>query len=309
MNSAGPHADDGRRRAPFNLHLHHLAYLREVARTGNLTRAAEALHMSQPALSQAIAELERRIGHVLFLRHGRRLQLTAPGQDVLAFADEVLQRADALARHLTALTAGEAGTLRIGMIDAAGLYLLPDAVRRYRTTHPNVDLQIAVADSGVLLDRLRAFDLDLVFVVGPVDDAGLAVVEVEREPLYVYAPAGTAITAEASADARWLLYPRGSRTRALIDEAFGRAGVRPAVALESHNPQVLRQMVAMGMGWSVLPPAVAGPGADGAGLAQGPPITERAIVAAWPKAAVEDPRRADFLALVHPPPAHPVERV
>src|SRR5262245_31885551 len=110
-----------RRAAPLNLHLQQLLYLREVARRGSISAAAEALHVSQPALSQARSELSRRRGVPLFERAGRGRRLTEAGTAVLRFAEETLAGAEALGRHLELLRGGEGGTLSIGMIDAASL--------------------------------------------------------------------------------------------------------------------------------------------------------------------------------------------
>ncbi|HLZ71820.1 MAG TPA: LysR family transcriptional regulator [Dehalococcoidia bacterium] len=281
-------------RAAPNLHLQQLAYLREVARQGSLTRAAEALHVSQPALSQALAELERRFGLALFERAGRGRRPTAAGQEVIAFAEETLALAEALAQRLAAYRGGNAGPLSVGMIDAASLYVLPAVVRRFRDEHPQVELKLTVATSEELLARLRAFALDLAFVVGPAEAPDLHAVEILREPLYLYAPAGHALDPRA---ARWVLYPEGSHTRGIIDAAFARAGIRPDVALESGNPQVLRQMVAMGLGWSVLPPAIAESGPEAAGLRRDEVLAERPLCVVRRRASPPDPRAEVFLRL------------
>ncbi len=278
----------------LNVHLHQLAYLREAVRQGSLTRAAAALGVSQPALSQALAELERRLGVALFERVGRRRVLTAAGEEVDAFARRVLAEADGLSQRLAAYRRGRGGTLRVGMIDAASLYVLPEVVRAYREQHPAVELRVTVEASGDLLRRLRERELDLAFVVGPVTEPDLAAVEVAREPLYLYAPPDDDGTPEG---ARWVLYPEGSRTRRIIDAALAQAGIRPRVALESSNPAVLRQMVAMGLGWSVLPVAVAEGGAGGASPRRGARVAERPLCAAWRRASPPDARREAFLRL------------
>lgn len=285
--------DAGNRAAP-NLHLQQLAYLREVARQGSISAAADALHVSQPALSQALSELSRRLSSPLFERAGRRRRLTAAGAEVLRFAEETLASAEALERRLAALRGGDGGPLSVGMIDAASLYVLPDVVRRYRDAFPNVDLKLTVDQSGELLRRLRAFELDLAFVVGPVDKSDLASIEVLREPLYIYAPGGDVGDPRV---ARWVLYPEGSRTRRIIDGALARAGITPAVVLESDNPAVLRQMVTMGLGWSVLPPAIAEDEAGGTAVRRGERVAERPLDAAWRRSSPPNARVEAFLAL------------
>ena len=94
-----------------NIHLQQLANLREVARRGSIAAAGEALHMSQPAISQSLSELGRRLGVPLFERAGRGRRLSPAGMEVLRFAEETLGGAEALRRRLELLRDGEAGTL------------------------------------------------------------------------------------------------------------------------------------------------------------------------------------------------------
>lgn len=289
----GVGGNGGQRTGTLNLHLQQLVYLREVAHRESISGAAEALQFSQPALSQALTEVGRRLNVTLFERAGRRRRLTPEGREVLRFAEEVLAGAAMLARRLETLRSGEGGTLSVGMIDAASLYALPEVVRRYRDTHPGVELRLSVDTSGELLRRLRAFELDLAIVVGPVEEARLSSMEVLREPLHVYAPRADDGDLRA---ARWVLYPRGSRTRRIIDDAFVRLGIRPAVTLESSNPAVLRQMVAMGLGWSVLPPGVAEHD-GGLALRRGEQLAQRSLHAARRRESRPDPRVEAFVRL------------
>jgi DNA-binding transcriptional LysR family regulator len=279
---------------PLNLHLQQLAYIRALERWGTLTEAARRLQVSQPALSQSLSQLERRLGVPLLERDGRRRQLTEAGHEVARFADEVLGRAAALRDWLLAREQGHAGTLRIGMIDAASLYVLPDAIRTFRRAYPDVRLELVVDRSGLLLDRLSRFELDLAFVVGPVSGAFEAT-EVLREPLYLYGPPGTL---EEPAEGEWVLYPRGRQTRLLIDEGLALRGLWPRVTLESDNPAVLGQMVALGLGWSVLPAGFVEGAAPELAGSRRELIAERGLLAVRRERAPLDPRAGEFLRLV-----------
>lgn len=277
---------------PLNLHLHHLAYLREVERSGTFTAAARRLHVSQSALSQALAEFERRLGVPLFERDGRRRVLTEAGREAARFAAEVLGRATELRAWADARRAGASGSLVVGMIDAASLYVLPAAVAAFRAAHPAVSLRVVVDGSQSLLDRLMRFEVDLAVVVAPVAPA-FAAVEVAREPLRLYGPPG--IPAPGP-DSEWVLYPSGSHTRAVIDAALAARRIAPRVILESSNPQVLRQLVALGLGWSVLPERVAEEG-DVPLRASGEALGERTLVGLRRPGAAPDARAEAFLAL------------
>ena len=276
----------------LHLHLQQLVYLREVDRAGTLTEAAARLHVSQPALSQSLAELERRLGVRLFERSGRRRVLTDAGRETVRYAVEVLARTEVLRDELGARQRGEAGTLRVGMIDAASLYVLPETIRRFRESRPGVELRLVVDTSSALMQQLDDFTLDLAFVVGPADGE-YETDQVLREPLFLYGPPGAE---GAPSEAEWVLYPAGSRSRTLIDEALLREGIRPRVMLESGNPEVLRQLVALDLGWSVLPAAVAERGAPPLARYREMPVAWRTLLGVR-RASPADPRVEAFVRL------------
>ncbi len=279
----------------LNLHLQHLAYLREVSRHQTWAEAAAALNVSQPALSQALAEMERRIETPLFERDGRRRRFTDDGLEVLAYAREVLDRSQELQRQLRRRSEGEAGRLRLGMIDAGSLYLLPRAVAAFRQQHPRVELELAVAASAELERRLRRFELDIAFVIGDAGSDGDVHRELfDEEELWIYAPVGSR---GSGSDHDWVLYPRDSHTRACIDEGLEARGIRPRVVMESGNPQVLRQMVALGLGWSVLPRAVAERDQPPLRRPRGAAVATRSLCVARRRQRPLDPRAEAFVAL------------
>ncbi len=282
----------------LNLHLQQLSYLREVARGPTFRAAALRLHVSQPALSQGLSELERRLGVILFERHGRRRRLTADGEEVAAFARSLLSQSEELTQRLEARRRGEAGVLRVGTIDAVSLYVLPGAVRAFRRRHPEVELRLTVDASAALLERLASFELDLAYVVGPAG-AGFVEAQLVREPLFVYAPAGE----RDPRAAEWVAYPEGSHTRGVVDTALARLDVQPRITLESGNPEVLRQMVALGLGWTVLPARVAEAGASPLSRWRRRALARRDLVAVRRADSLVDPRVDRFQALARRQPA------
>ncbi len=277
---------------PLNLHLQQLRNLLAVERAGTFTAAAEELHVSQPALSQSLAELERRLGARLFERDGRRRRLTVAGEEVARFAAEVIGRGEELRDSLAAQEEGRAGTLDVGMIDAASLYLLPGAIEAYRQARPEVRLSIIVDDSSSLLARLRQFEIDLAIVVGEPDE-GLTSTPLHTEPLYRYAWAD----ADRPLNDEWLLYNAGSQTRAQIDEGLRQLDIQPRVSLDSQNPSVLRQMAALGLGWTVLPVAVAEDHPTPLRRHGRHPVATRTISAVRRDSSLDDPRADAFVAL------------
>ena len=275
-----PEQDTDFDETPLNLHLQQLAYVRALERWGTLTEAARRLQVSQPALSQSLSQLERRLGVPLLERDGRRRQLTEAGREVARFASETLARAGARRDRL-----GKS---------PGSLSALPSAIRAFRDTHPEVQLELVVDRSGLLLERLARFELDLAFVVGPAPPEFDAT-QVLSEPLYLYAPPGTA---EDPAAGEWVLYPPGRQTRRIIDAGLAARGIWPRISLESDNPAVLGQMVALGLCWSVLPEGVVEGVAPELAASRREQIAERTLLAARRGQSPPDARADAFLRFV-----------
>jgi DNA-binding transcriptional LysR family regulator len=266
-----------------NLTVQQLEYLVEVHRAPNWATAAERIGVSPSALSQGLAELERRVGVPLFEREGRRRVLAPSAQPILDHAEAVIARTRDLARWADHTAAGRVGVLRLGMIDAAAVHYYPRVLRGFRRARPDVELRLAVAPSGPLLADLARGNLDLVVGVEPPAPVGGVEWSILRtEPLAVYAPAGVEPDAARSPQAwgPWVTFPAGSHTRSVIDAALIRAGARVEVVAESHQPEVLREMVLLGLGWTVLPVVQAETGARPLRRVRPEPVVERRLVVA-----------------------------
>ncbi len=231
--------------------LQQLMYLDVVGRTGHFAQAAEQLSVSQPALSQGLRSLERSVGGALFQRVGRSQRLTDLGEATLSFARRMLADVATFEEELDGHLDGRTGRLRLGLVDAAALYLLTNQLQEFRSSHPEVDLRLTVDTSDRLLGMLDRYELDLAIVVGPApNDTAVPVIS---EPLYIYGPPlDDPMRAE-----RWVLYPERSRTRRYIDQALNDLGVVPVVDNESSNPSVIAQLVRLGAGWTILPAGIA----------------------------------------------------
>lgn len=272
-----------------NVSVAQLQYLDAVTRARTWADAADELGVTPSALSQGLAELERRLGLELFVREGRRQTLTDNGRAVAEHAARVLGQTRDLARWADRARGGETGRLRVGMIDAAAVHHFPEALRAFRAARPDVDLHLAVAPSAALLAQLARGTLDLVVCVAPAEmPDGLTVTSLRDEELGVYAPPGRRVGPPRSWGP-WVAFPAGSHTRALVEAALRAEGARVDVVAESHQPEVLREMVRLGMGWAVLP-------IDGAERPPGPltrarktPLTHRTLVLARRADAPTDP--------------------
>ncbi len=263
-----------------DLSIRQLEYLLAVAESHTWAAAADTVGVSASALSQGLAELERRVGVPLFDRQGRRRTLRASAEPVLAHARQVVS--------ITGRTrTGDEGSVRLGMIDVAAVNHYPGVLRSFRSQHPNLAFHLRVAPSGELLAQLASGQLDLVVCVQPNPAMnGIATEPILSEQLGIYRPDGKR-AGPPDSWGPWVLFPEGSHTRAVIADALREIGAPVDVVAESHQPDVLREMVLLGLGWTVLPVAQATNGPRP--LARGRILTTRRLAIAIRSGAVVDP--------------------
>src|SRR5690348_7977636 len=141
------------------MELRHLRYFLAVADAGNVSRAAQRLNITQPALSRQIQDLEGELACRLFDRIGRRIILTRDGEEILEGTTRLLADAEALAERARALAGGEAGVLRIGATPQFTEAALPEVLTRYALTHPGIEVQLGEGGGGFLLRRVQQGEL------------------------------------------------------------------------------------------------------------------------------------------------------
>ena len=145
---------------PRHLNFRQLQVLKAVAESGSMTRASQALHMTGPAVTQQIQQLERVIGVPVFDRIGRRLRLTVAGERALAAANDVHVRISHFAKEMDALKKADDGTLHLGIL-ATGTHILPPLLVEFRERRPGVSVQMAVSSREELSRRLLEGEVDL----------------------------------------------------------------------------------------------------------------------------------------------------
>jgi DNA-binding transcriptional LysR family regulator len=261
-----------------NLTVQQLEYLVAASREPTFARAAEAVGVSPSALSQGLAELERRVGVTLFEVAGRGRALAPAASEVVRYAERVLADTEELARWVEGRRTGRTGPLRVGLIDVAAVDHFSEPLRAFRRERPEVELRLTVAPSGEVLDQLTRGALDLVVCVRPDPDPGLAIRPLREEPLAVYAPEGVRVGPPAGWGP-WVTFPAGSRTRVIVADALRERGAPFEVVAESHQPEVLAEMVRLGVGWTVLPVIQAERGPDALVRAVRAVLTTRTLAA------------------------------
>jgi LysR family hydrogen peroxide-inducible transcriptional activator len=226
-----------------------------VADTLHFRRAAERLGLSQPAVSAQLAQMEEGLGTLLVERTRRRVLMTPVGRDVAERARAILR--DVADLEDAARQSGEplSGTLRLGVLRTLGPYLLPHILPEMRRRHPDLKLYLREEPGERLLAELASGDLDMVMVAdAPHGDTHLTVVPLFHEPLWAALPLGHPL------GSRQTLTAGDMEKEQLILLELGDGLREPAMALAAEHPDFratsldsLRQMVAMGLGATLLP--------------------------------------------------------
>jgi DNA-binding transcriptional LysR family regulator len=238
-----------------------------VAERQHVTRAAEALHMVQSAVSAAIAQLESLHGTKLFHRVGRGIELTAAGTMFLAEAKSLLARADAAQLMLTELGGLRRGTLSIQASQTIAGYWLPRHLVAFRRRYPDIDLKLRIGNTAEAAAAVHDGTAELGFVEGAVDDPTTASRLVARDRIVLVVAPGHEWAALPSFDPRhltqsaWVLREKGSGTRSAFEAALGGFGIDPRdldIALELPSNEAVRAAVEAGLGATVISASVVG---------------------------------------------------
>lgn len=231
-----------------------LEYLVAVADAPTWAEAAAELGVTPSALSQGLSQLERRLGVALFQRDGRRRRTRTEAEEVVRYARRVIADTGDLARWANTVRSGRSGLVSIGMIDVAAVHHYGLALQQFRVAHPDVELRLVVGPSAELVERLEAGAIGLAVMVKPEPATGrFETIDLLDEELAIYAP--SSVTAPPPPDrwGPWVAFPEGSHTRQLIARRLVELGAPFTVVAESHQPEVLRRMVELAMGWTILP--------------------------------------------------------
>jgi DNA-binding transcriptional LysR family regulator len=229
-----------------------------VRRHGNLTKAADELLLSQPAVSRRIDRLEKSLGLELFERLGKSLHLTDAGEALASEAAALIGAAGRLAEVVRARRAGEEGRLRVGASTTPGLYLLPEVLVRFRTKLPKVEVHFEVENSRRIEERIIRNDLDLGFVGAHLTHAALRMRVLLRDQVVFYAADTHALARKRALSPRDLapelgiVREPGSATRRLADAWLRRTRTRLERTLEVRCPEAAKVLVRAGLGFSYM---------------------------------------------------------
>lgn len=237
-----------------------------VAEELHFGRAARSLHMTQPPLTQAIAQLERLLGVRLFERNKRSVQLTAAGEALLPSVRELIARARDLPGQARAAAGGELGRLRIAFVSTVGFALLPQWLRAFRARHPQVQMELIEATGDVQMEAFARGEIDAGFMLHSPGfvPSGLAHRQVAREPLVLALPEAHPLASSSRLPLAQVLaeplvlFPRRI-VPSLHDAILGMyhaAGREPRIVQEAIQMQTIVNLVSAGLGLAWVPESV-----------------------------------------------------
>lgn len=236
----------------------HWLLLDAICRWQSLSKAADKLALSQPAASQALKELEQRLGYPLFLRQNRQLLPTQAALDLLPKLQQLLQLQQELVDPSPAR-----GELRLVASETIGCYLLPALLAEFTTLYPDIGFQLQICNSSEVQMQLRQQQAQLGFIEGPLLSSEFSVQYWQQDQLVLIGSphfhtaiaedGEPSVAATALQAVRWIVRERGSGTRAVLENELTRLGWTPATVLELQRPEAIKQAVKQGLGIGCLP--------------------------------------------------------
>lgn len=234
-----------------------LQALVQVARHGSVSRAAEAMHVTQPAVSLHLKLLEEAAGTPLTRKQGRNVRMTPAGELLVGYAERILKLWDEAGDEIAAIKGVTSGTLRIGAVMTAE-HLLPAMLVRFTTGRPHVRIRLQVGSRPEVIGMLSRDEIDLAIMGTPPREFPTSASRFARHPMAFYAAPGHPLAAAPQvglielADHNLLVRERGSGTRAAVEKLYADAGAPLSIGSELSSNEAIKQMTAAGLGVGFL---------------------------------------------------------
>ena len=235
-----------------------LRVFNEVARQLSFAKAARALHLTPPAVTMQVKDLEAQIGLPLFERQGRQVSLTTPGEYMLVYARKLLATLKDAEDTAARLKQAEVGTLTIGMVSTAK-YFLPRLLAEFRREHEHVEIRLAEGNREKLVGMLQANEVDIAVMGRPPRELATRAEPFAAHPhVFVAAPAHPLareeglVTVESLRPHDFIVREEGAGTRAAMEAFFADARMEPRVVMEMSSNETIKQAVIADMGLSFL---------------------------------------------------------
>ena len=252
----------------ITMELRDIDYLIAVAKYGNISKAAESLYISQPALSKYISGLEKRINLPLFNRIGKRLVLTYAGERYFARAKEIAASRDSLESELQDIAGSNDGELKIAVPVIRGSHILPSVIPEFRKLYPHVRLTLNEIESQPLENLLLDGDIDLAIIHLPIKNPAIRSTLIRKECLLMAVPRNNPLIKYGKdlpgysfqwidltlfRDEGFILTKPNQRTRQICDELFKKEKISPHIILCTANIETAVRLSAAEVGISFAP--------------------------------------------------------
>ena len=237
--------------------LRQLRALAAVVQAGTVARAAEALHVTAPAVTQQLQKLEASAGMALFERTAQGIRPTEAGGELLSAAARMENALSECTAALELLGGVEHGKVAVGLVSTAK-YFAPKLLADFMKTHPDIDVRIQIGNRAAIIAALRDFDLDFAVTGRPPKEFEINSVVIGDHPHIVIAPPDhplahrRALPFSALASEKFLLREQGSGTRLLMRRLFSGAGLNPDLGLELGGNETIKQAVIAGLGIALI---------------------------------------------------------
>ena len=232
-----------------------------VARLLSFTKAAEELHMTQPAVTFQVRQLEEQFNTRLFDRTHNRISLTDAGSRVYKYAEQIFLLYGEMDNSIRELTGDISGVLVLGASTTIAEYMLPILLGDFKAKHPEVTIRLKVANTDGIVSQVENNEIDLGVVEAPVNNKNLVVEVCRTDHLVLIVPPGHELAKETSVSIEKIIeYPficreEGSGTREVMIESLHAAGINPAdmrIAMELGSLEAIKGAVESGMGVSII---------------------------------------------------------
>lgn len=243
----------------MSLNLHLLRLFATVARTGSFSRAAEALHISQPAISKSVRDFELQVGARLLDRGPHGVTATREGAALARHAAVIFAAERAAEEELQAMRGLHQGSLRVGASTTIATYMMPAYLGAFHGAHPGIELNIINANTQAVAELMLGHEIDVALVEGPVDMPGLSSEPWRTDamvlivaPTHPFALAAAPVALGALADQVLIMREQGSGSLQVVNNALRLHGVVPARTLEVGGTEAIKQVVAARLGVAIV---------------------------------------------------------
>jgi DNA-binding transcriptional LysR family regulator len=236
-----------------------LDMFRAVAEEGGFTRAAQRLNVSQSAVSRQVKLLEDELGGLLLHRTGKGVVLTGPGELLLKAANRIHRDLQDVVWQISETQTLQRGALSLGGGMTVCMYILPRLLKKFRSLYKDVELRVTSGTSEAVLRLIRNHQVDLGLLTLPIVATDLEVLPVLKEEMVVVTAPRHPLSRERTVEARTLarypliVFEQGSNTRKVLDQFFLEQEIPVNVAMETENVEIIKAMVASGLGITVIP--------------------------------------------------------